>query len=157
MIGDDVKLGRDVTIYHPELVNLYGCEIGDECVIGAFVEIQRGVVVGRRVKIQAFAFLPEGVEIGEGVFIGPHVSFTNDRYPASLDAQGSLLRAGDWKLEKTIVGARAAIGANATILCGTKIGEGAMIGAGAVVTRDIPPGMLAVGNPARVTGPAPRG
>ena len=157
MIGDDVKLGRDVKIYHPELVNLYGCEIGDECVIGAFVEIQRGVIVGRRVKIQAFAFLPEGIEVGEGVFIGPHVTFTNDRYPASVNPAGALLEAGEWKLEKTTVGARAAIGANATILCGVSIGEGAMVGAGAVVTRDVPPGMLATGNPARVTRKRPPG
>jgi len=156
VIADDVKLGRDVKIYHPELVNLYGCEIGDECVIGAFVEIRRGVVIGRRVKIQAFAFLPEGVEIGEGAFIGPHVTFTNDRYPAAVDADGELLRPGAWTLERTIVGPRAAIGANATVLGGVTIGEGAMIGAGAVVTRDIPAGMLAIGNPARIVGPARR-
>lgn len=157
MVGDDVKLGRDVTIYHPELVNLYGCELGDECVVGAFVEIRRGVVIGRRVKIQAFAFLPEGVEVGDGAFIGPHVTFTNDRYPASVDAEGELLRAGEWTLERTVVGPRAAIGANATILCGVTIGEGAMVGAGSVVTRDVPPGMLALGNPARVVGPVQRG
>lgn len=156
MVGDDVKLGRDVKIYRPELVNLYGCEIGDECIIGAFVEIRRGAVVGRRVKIQAFAFLPEGVEVGEGAFIGPHVTFTNDRYPASVNAAGELLQAGEWELVKTTVGSRAAIGANATILCGVTIGEGSMIGAGAVVTRDVPPGMLAVGNPARVVGAAPK-
>lgn len=155
MIGDDVKLGRDVRIYHPELVNLYGCEIGDECTIGAFVEIRRGVKIGNRVKIQAFAFIPEGIEIGDGAFIGPHVTFTNDRYPASVNPGGELLAAGEWTLETTRVEPRAAIGANATIVCGITIGEGAMIGAGSVVTRDVPAGMLAVGNPARVRGPAP--
>ncbi len=155
MIADDVKLGRDVKIYHPELVNLYGCEIGDECIIGAFVEIQHGARVGRRVKIQAFAFIPEGVEVGDGVFIGPHVCFTNDRYPASVSNTGELLKAGEWQLVTTRVEARAAIGANATVLCGLTIGEGAMIGAGAVVTHDVPAGMLVVGNPARIVGPAP--
>ncbi len=149
MIANDVKLGRNVKIPQPELVNLYGCSIGDECTIGAFVEIRRDVVIGSRVKIQAFAFIPEGVEIGDGAFIGPHVTFTNDRYPASVNEAGELLMPGEWQLERTVVAARAAIGANATILCGVTIGEGATVGAGAVVVSDVPPGMTVVGNPAR--------
>jgi len=150
VIAEDVKLGHNVRIPQPALVNLYGCTVGDECVIGAFVEIRKGVTVGRRVKIQAHAFIPEGVEIGEGAFIGPHVTFTNDRYPAATDESGELLTTDGWTLEKTIVRPGASIGANATILCGVTIGERAMVAAGAVVTKDVPAGALAVGNPARI-------
>lgn len=150
MIAADVKLGRDVLIYHPELVNLYGCSIGDSCKIGAFVEIQRGVTIGSRVKIQAFAFLPEGVAVEDEVFIGPHVCFTNDRYPVATEADGSLLEAGEWEVVPTRVGRGAAIGANATILCGVTIGEGALIGAGSVVTRDVPAYAVVRGCPAKV-------
>ncbi len=155
-IAPDVRLGRNVVIYHPELVNLYGCSIGDNCKIGAFVEIQRGVVIGRNVKIQPFAFIPTGVIVEEGAFIGPHVCFTNDRYPASVDEHGELLGAGDWEITPTIVKRGASIGANATIVCGVTIGEGALVGAGSVVTRDVPPHTLVRGNPARVAGPWPR-
>lgn len=150
MIGKDVRLGRDVLIYHPELVNLYGCVIGDECKIGAFVEIQKGVTIGRRVKIQAFAFLPEGVVIEDGVFIGPHVCFTNDRDPAATNVEGELLQAGEWEVVPTFVRRGAAIGANATILCGVTIGEGALVGAGSVVTHDVPANAVVYGSPARV-------
>ena len=152
-IAPDVTLGRDVVIFHPDLVNLYGCTIGDECKIATFVEIQRGVVLGRRVKVEAFAFIPTGVTVEDGAFIGPHVCFTNDRYPAAVDAGGNLLRAGgsgDWEIVPTVVEAGASIGANATIVCGVRIGARALVGAGAVVTRDVPPGALVVGNPARV-------
>jgi UDP-2-acetamido-3-amino-2,3-dideoxy-glucuronate N-acetyltransferase len=152
-IAPDVRLGKDVVIYHPDLVNLYGCEIGDECKIATFVEIQRGVVLGRRVKVEAFAFIPTGVTIGDGAFIGPHVCFTNDRYPAAVDADGNLLGAGgsgDWEVVPTVVEAGASVGANATIICGVRIGAGALVGAGSVVTRDVPPNTLVVGNPARV-------
>jgi UDP-2-acetamido-3-amino-2,3-dideoxy-glucuronate N-acetyltransferase len=152
-IAPDVRLGKDVVIYHPDLVNLYGCEIGDECKIATFVEIQRGVVLGRRVKVEAFAFIPTGVTIGDGAFIGPHVCFTNDRYPAAVDADGDLLGAGgsgDWEVVPTVVEAGASVGANATIICGVRIGAGALVGAGSVVTRDVPPNTLVVGNPARV-------
>src|SRR5215213_2554338 len=138
-------LGQNVVIFHPDLVNLYGCEIGDECKIATFVEIQRGVVIGRRVKVEAFAFIPSGVTIEDGAFIGPHVCFTNDRYPAAVDAEGELLGvtgSSDWEVVPTVVGAGASIGANATIICGVKIGARALIGAGAVVTRDVPPGAL---------------
>ena len=152
-IAPDVRLGQNVVIYHPDLVNLYGCEIGDECKIATFVEIQRGVVLGRRVKVEAFAFIPSGVTIEDGAFIGPHVCFTNDRYPAAVDAEGNLLGAGgsgDWEVVPTVVEAGAAIGANATIVCGVRIGAGALVGAGSVVTKDVPANTVVVGNPARV-------
>ncbi|MCC6175836.1 MAG: N-acetyltransferase [Chloroflexi bacterium] len=158
-IAPDVKLGHNVQIYHPELVNLYGCSIGDECKIASFVEIQRGTTLGRAVKVEAFAFIPSGVTIGDGAFIGPHVCFTNDRYPAATDASGRLLggeSTGDWEIVPTVVEAGASICANATIVCGVRIGAGALVGAGAVVTRDVPPGVLVVGTPARVVGPRPR-
>ena len=142
-ISENVVLGKGVNIYHPDLVNLYGCEIGNGTKIGAFVEIQKNVRVGANVKIQAFAFIPEGVTIGDGVFIGPHVAFTNDMRPRSL---------GEWKLEKTLVKRGASIGTNSTIVCGVTLGEDCMIGAGSVVTRDIPANGLAYGNPAKLRG-----
>ncbi len=152
MIASDVLLGKDVTIYHPELVNLYGCEIGDGCKIGSFVEIRRQVAIGRNVKIQAFAFIPEGVTIEDGVFIGPHVCFTNDIYPRAINPDGSLMGADDWEIIPTWVRTGASIGANATILCGVTVGEHALVGAGAVVTRDVPPYAIVTGAPAHVTG-----
>ena len=155
MIGPDVRLGRRVSVPHPELVNLYGCAIGDGCKIAAFVEIQRGAVLGRNVKVLPFAFIPTGVTIGDGAFIGPHVCFTNDRYPSAVDEIGELLTEDGWQLEPTRVGDRASIGAGARILCGLTIGEGAMVAAGSVVTRDVPPWKLVAGTPARVVGPRP--
>ncbi len=152
MIKSDVVLGRDVQIFQPDLVNLYGCTIGDETKIGAFVEIRKGVVIGRRCKIQAFAFIPEGVRLGEGVFIGPHVCFTNDLYPAAINLDGSLKGAEDWQQVATEVGEGAAIGANATIICGIAIGKFSLIGAGAVVTKDVPDYAIVAGNPARRVG-----
>jgi acetyltransferase-like isoleucine patch superfamily enzyme len=151
-----VTMGENVVIPQPQLVNLYGCVIGDGCKIAGFVEIQRGVVLGRNVKVEAFAFLPTGVAVEDGAFIGPHVCFTNDLYPAAVDSQGRLLETGDWEPRRTVVERGAAIGANATIVCGVRIGAGALVGAGSVVTRDVPAGMLALGNPARVVGPRPR-
>lgn len=155
MIADDVSLGEGVIIHHPELVNLYGCTVGDGCKIASFVEIQRGVVLGRNVKVEAFAFIPTGVTIEDGAFIGPHVCFTNDRYPAAVGEGGELLGQSDWTVTPTLVGAGASIGANATVICGVTIGAKALIAAGAVVTRDIPPGTLAMGCPARVVGRRP--
>ena len=146
-ISDNVVLGEGVNIYHPNLVNLYGCEIGDDTNIGAFVEIQKNSFVGANVKIQAFAFIPEGVTIGDGVFIGPHVCFTNDLYPRAINPDGSLQSEEDWQVIPTTVERGASIGANATIVCGITIGEFAMIGAGAVVTKDVPPGKLVLGAP----------
>ncbi len=156
MIAPDVDLGKDVVVFHPELVNLYGCKIGAGCKIAAFVEIQRGAVLGRRVKVEAFVFIPTGVTIEDGVFIGPHVCFSNDRYPQSVDDSGNLLQVGEWHVTPTLVRKRASIGANATIVCGVTIGEGAMVGAGATVTHDVPPDSLVVGNPARLVGPRPK-
>lgn len=148
-IEEDVVIGNNTKIHHPELVNLYGCTIGDDCVIGSFVEIRKGVKIGDRVKIQAGAFIPEGVEIADEVFIGPHVVFTNDLYPRATNPDGTLQTANDWELKTTSVKRRASIGANATILCGITIGEEAMIGAGSVVTKDVPAKTIVAGNPAR--------
>ena len=155
MIAADVELGQHVTIHHPELVNLYGCVIGDGCKIASFVEIQRGVTLGRNVKVEAFAFIPTGVTIEDGAFIGPHVSFTNDRYPRAVGESGELLREGEWEVVPTLVQRGACIGANATVICGVTIGAGALVAAGSVVTRDVPPHSLVRGNPERVAGPRP--
>jgi UDP-2-acetamido-3-amino-2,3-dideoxy-glucuronate N-acetyltransferase len=152
MIASDVRLGKNVMIYHPDQVNLYGCEIGDDCKIGSFVEIRKDVTIGRRVKIQAFAFIPEGVTIEDGAFIGPHACFTNDRYPWAVAADGQLLKESEWERLPTRVKSGASIGANATILCGLTIGTQAMVGAGAVVTRDVPDFKMVAGVPARVVG-----
>lgn len=152
VVGKDVKLGDNVKIYHPELVNLYGCEIGDECVIGAFVEIRKDVKIGNKVKIQAFAFIPEGVTLEDEVFVGPHVCFTNDKFPRSTNIDGTLQTSSDWEVVRTKVCKRASIGANATIVCGITIGEGAMVGAGSVVTKDVLPRTIVAGNPAKLIG-----
>lgn len=145
----NVKLGKNVSIPQPNLVNLYGCTIGDGCKIAAFVEIQRDVVLGKNVKVEAFVFIPTGVIISNGVFIGPHVCFTNDKNPKAVGENGELLTIDEWTITSTIVEARASIGANVTIMCGITIGEGAMIGAGSVVTKDVPRGETWYGNPAR--------
>ncbi|MBI4353100.1 MAG: N-acetyltransferase [Candidatus Omnitrophica bacterium] len=142
-ITDDVKLGKDVTIF--EFVNLYGCEVGDESRIGAFVEIQRDAVIGRRVRIQSHTFICSAVTIEDDVFVGHNVTFINDRYPTVEKARNDT-----WTLERTLVKKRASIGSGATILCGVTIGEGAIVGAGSVVTRDVPPGATVTGNPAKV-------
>jgi UDP-2-acetamido-3-amino-2,3-dideoxy-glucuronate N-acetyltransferase len=154
MIKDDVKVGKGAVVFQPDLVNLYGCEIGDETKIGAFVEIRNGVVIGKRCKIQAFAFIPEGVTVEDGVFIGPHVCFTNDLFPRAVNDDGSLQSATDWVTTPTLVKAGASIGANATILCGITIGRSGVVGAGAVVTKDVPDFAIVGGNPAKVLGDA---
>ena len=146
-ISPDVKLGRDVRIY--AFVNLYGCEIGDESRIGTFVEIQKGACIGRRVKVSSHTFICEGVAIEDEVFIGHGVMFINDKYPRATTEDGSSQTEADWVCTPTVVQKRASIGSNATILCGVTIGEGAMVGAGSVVTRDVPPGAVVAGNPAR--------
>jgi UDP-2-acetamido-3-amino-2,3-dideoxy-glucuronate N-acetyltransferase len=150
MIAPDVQLGANVVIHHPEQVNLYGCSIGDGCKIASFVEIQRGVRLGRNVKVEAFAFIPSGVTIEDGAFVGPHVCFTNDRYPRATGDEGDLLAPDQWEVVPTLVRRGASVGANATIVCGVTIGEGAMVGAGSVVTRDVPAHSLVFGSPARV-------
>ncbi len=150
MIKKDVKLGKNVQIFHPQQVNLYGCTIGDGTKIGAFVEIKAGAVIGKNCKIQAFVYIPEGIAIGDGVFLGPNVTFTNDKYPRATNPDGSLKEACDWQVHKTVVKNGAAIGAGATILPGITIGENALVGAGSVVTRDVPDGATVVGNPAKI-------
>ncbi|MFH1827137.1 MAG: acyltransferase [bacterium] len=144
-----VKFGKNVKIYHKQLINLYDCEIGPNCVIGSFVEIGKGVKIGNGVKVQAFSFIPEGVTLEDGVFIGPHVCFINDKYPRAGNVDGSLKSSKEWKVSPTRVCRGASIGANSTILCGVTIGEGAMIGAGSVVTKNVSPGVVVVGNPAK--------
>lgn len=146
-IAPDVKLGQDVKIY--AFVNLYGCEIGDESKIGTFVEIQKGVRIGKRVKLSSHSFVCEGVSIEDEVFIGHGVMFINDKYPRSTTETGSLQSEEDWVCLPTVIKKRASIGSNATILGGVTIGEGAMVGAGSVVTRDVPAGAVVAGNPAR--------
>jgi acetyltransferase-like isoleucine patch superfamily enzyme len=150
-IADDVRLGRDVKIF--EFVNLYGCEIGDDSRIGAFVEIQRGAKVGRRVKISSHTFICEGVVIEDNVFVGHSVTFINDRYPSAVTADGELQTAADWTVVPTVVRKSASIGSGSTILCGVEIGEGALVGAGSVVTKNVPPHTVVAGNPARVLRP----
>ena len=151
-ISPNVILGSNVVFYHENLVNLYGCRIGDETKIGTFVEIQKNSVVGSRCKISSHSFICEGVEISDEVFIGHGVMFTNDTYPRATTAEGRIQAEADWKVLSTRVRRRASIGSNATILPGITIGENAMIGAGAVVTSDVPDHAIVVGVPARVVG-----
>jgi acetyltransferase-like isoleucine patch superfamily enzyme len=161
MIAPDVVLGHDVRIFQPDLVNLYGCRIGDGAKIGAFVEIQRGAEIGKNCKISSHTFICAGVAIEDGAFIGHGVMFINDPYPRAVNEDGSLQSEADWQCIETRVKARASIGSNATILCGVTIGEGALVGAGSVVTKDVPPYAIVAGVPARVIGdarhPAARG
>lgn len=156
-IASDVILGTGVRILQPELVNLYGCSIGDETKVGAFVEIQKNAVVGARCKISSHSFICEGVEIEDECFIGHGVMFTNDVYPSAVNRDGTLQTAADWEIVKTKVRKRASIGSNATIIAGVTIGEGALVGAGAVVTKDIPDFAIVAGVPARVIGDVRKG
>jgi acetyltransferase-like isoleucine patch superfamily enzyme len=147
----DVQLGRGVKIFQPELVNLYGCTIGDETKIGAFVEIQKNVLIGARCKLSSHTFICEGITIEDEVFIGHGVMFTNDRYPRATTA-GQLQTEADWKVVPTLIKQGAAVGSNATILCGVTIGREAMVGAGAVVIRDVSDYAIVAGVPARFVG-----
>lgn len=146
------KTGKNTKIWEP--VNMYDCVIGDDCMVGAFVEIQGGVNIGNKVKIQSHSFICEGVTIEDDVFIGHHVVFTNDKYPRSVNSKGALATRNDWKLLKTVIKKGASIGSNVTILGGVTIGEYALVGAGAVVTKDVPPHTTVVGNPAKILRPA---
>jgi acetyltransferase-like isoleucine patch superfamily enzyme len=147
-IAPDVRLGENVKVY--AFVNLYGCEVGDDSRIGTFVEIQKGVHVGRRVKVSSHTFICEGVTIEDDVFIGHGVMFINDKYPRATNTSGRPQTEADWAVLPTVVKCGASIGSNATILGGVTIGEGAIVGAGSVVTRDVPPFTVVAGSPARV-------
>lgn len=147
-IADDVRMGKDVRL--SKFINLYGCEIGDETKIGSFVEIQKNASVGKRCKISSHTFVCEGVLIEDNVFIGHGVTFTNDTYPRATTRGGDLQTEADWKVEPTVIRKGASIGSGATILCNITIGENAIVGAGSVVTKDVPPNSIVVGNPARV-------
>lgn len=146
-IAPDVKLGRDVQLY--DFINLYGCEIGDGSKIGTFVEIQKGARIGCNCKISSHSFICEGVTLEDDVFVGHHVVFINDRYPRATTQDGHMQAEADWQVIPTHVKRGASIGSGAVILCGVTIGAGAIVGAGSVVTRDVHPGTIVAGNPAR--------
>jgi acetyltransferase-like isoleucine patch superfamily enzyme len=147
-IAENVKLGKDVKI--SEFTNLYGCEIGDNSKIGAFVEIQKNAKVGRNVKISSHSFICEGVTIEDDVFIGHNVSFINDKYPRSTNQGSGLQTEADWIVVPTLVKRGASIGTSSTIMCGVTVGENAIVGAGSVVTKDVPADMIVAGVPARI-------
>jgi UDP-2-acetamido-3-amino-2,3-dideoxy-glucuronate N-acetyltransferase len=151
-ISESVRLGADVRIFHPSLVNLYGCSVGDGTRIGAFVEIQKNASIGARCKISSHTFICEGVSIEDEVFVGHGVMFTNDRLPRATNPDGSPQSEVDWNLERTLVRRRASIGSNVTIVSGVTIGIEALVGAGAVVTKDVPDFAIVAGVPARVVG-----
>ena len=148
VIAPDVKLGKGVKL--SKFINLYGCEIGDETKIGAFVEIQKNASVGRRCKISSHTFICEGVHIEDNVFIGHGVTFINDIYPRSTTPEGELQTEADWKVDKTIIKRGASVGSGATILSSVTVGENSIVGAGSVVTRDVPANTIVAGNPAKV-------
>jgi len=147
-IGANVKLGREVKF--SKFVNLYGCEVGDETKIGAFVEIQKNATVGKRCKISSHTFICEGVTIEDYVFIGHNVTFVNDSYPRATTPSGEIQTEKDWKVETTVVRKGASIGSGVTILSNVVIGEYAIVGAGSIVTKDVPPYAVVVGSPARL-------
>ena len=147
-IAPDVRLGKDVKL--SKFINLYGCEIGDETKIGAFVEVQKGATIGKRCKISSHTFICEGVTIEDNVFIGHNVTFINDTYPRATKPDGELQTDSDWKVETTLVKRGASIGSGATVLSNVTIGENAVVGAGSVVTRDVPANTIVAGAPAKV-------
>lgn len=147
-IAPDVKLGRDVKL--SKFINLYGCEIGDETKIGAFVEIQKNAAVGKRCKISSHTFICEGVTLEDNVFIGHGVMFINDSYPRATAADGNLQTEADWKVERTVIKKGASVGSGCTILANITIGDNAIVGAGSVVTKDVAPNCIVAGNPARL-------
>jgi acetyltransferase-like isoleucine patch superfamily enzyme len=147
-IGSNVTLGENVKL--AKFINLYGCTIGDESKIGAFVEIQKNASIGKRCKISSHTFICEGVTIEDNVFVGHGVTFINDSYPRATTSDGGLQTEADWKVEPTIIKRGASIGSGATILSNTKVGENAIIGAGSVVTKDVPANAIVAGNPARI-------
>jgi UDP-2-acetamido-3-amino-2,3-dideoxy-glucuronate N-acetyltransferase len=143
----NVKVGENVKIF--DFVNAYGCELGDNTKVGAFVEIQKNVVIGANCKISSHSFICEGVTIGNGIFIGHNVTFINDKYPRSANPDGSLQTEADWKVEETFIKNGASIGSSSTILGGITVGENAIVGAGSIVTKDVPPNSVVAGNPAK--------
>ena len=147
-IADDVQLGKGVKLSN--FINLYGCSIGDNTKIGAFVEIQKNAAIGKHCKIQSHTFICEGVVIEDNVFVGHSVTFINDKYPRATNPEGGLQTEDDWKVEPTLIKQGASIGSGATILCNITIGENAIIGAGSVVTKNVPPNSIVAGNPARL-------
>ena len=147
-IAPDVKLGKNVSIR--DFTNLYGCEIGDDVKIGTFVEIQKGARIGNRCKISSHTFICEGVILEDDIFVGHNVTFINDRYPRAINGSGQLQTEADWDCVRTLIKRGASVGSGATLLCGITVGENAMIGAGSVVTKDVPPGTVVAGNPARL-------
>ena len=151
-VADDVRMGERVRL--ASYVNLYGCEIGDDTRLGAFVEVQRDAKIGSRCKISSHTFVCSGVTIEDEVFIGHGVIFINDRYPRATAAAGAPQTESDWKMEHTVVRKGASTGSGAIIMCGVEIGEGALVGAGAMVVRDVPAGAIVIGHPARLRGPA---
>lgn len=150
-ISPDVKLGRGVKLF--AFVNLYGCEIGDETKIGTFVEIQKGARIGARCKISSHTFICEGITIEDEVFIGHGVTFVNDQFPRATAASGALQTEADWACQQTLIKRGASIGSGTTLLGGVTVGEKSIVGAGSVVTKDVPPGVIVAGNPARVLRP----
>ena len=151
-IAESVRLGKDVKIFHPTLVNLYGCSVGDESRVGAFVEIQKNATIGARCKISSHTFICEGVQVEDEVFIGHGVMFTNDIFPRAANDDGSPQSEADWKVVPTVVRKGSSIGSNATIIAGITIGTRALVGAGAVVTKDVPDYAIVAGVPAKVIG-----
>ena len=147
-IAPDVKLGRDVKL--SKFINLYGCEVGDETKIGAFVEIQKNASIGKRCKISSHTFICEGVTVEDNVFIGHGVTFINDSYPRATTGEGKLQTEADWVVERTVVKKGSSIGSGSTILAKVTIGENAIVGAGSVVTKDVPPNSIVAGNPAKI-------